>query len=235
MTIDAGEPAGLDAAAADTSGPPGPWRWWSRWPRMRWRRRLALVGSVVVVALGGYYVVTLYQVWSTGRGDQARPVDAIVVMGAAQYDGRPSPLLAARLDHVVQLWEQHLAPKVVVTGGKQPGDRYTEADASRQYLVAHGVPREAILDEHTSHNSYDSLVGVRDVVGRSARILLVSDPYHSLRVRLIGEELGMVAYVSPTRTSPVGGATALGKHLKEAAGVSLGRIIGFKRLLGITG
>jgi uncharacterized SAM-binding protein YcdF (DUF218 family) len=194
-----------------------------------------LIGTTLVVLLGGYYLVTLFQVWSTGRSDQARPVDAIVVLGAAQYDGRPSPLLAARLDHVVELWNAELAPKVVVTGGKQPGDRFTEADASRRYLVERGVPDAAIVEEHESHNSYDSLVGVRDVLGRGARILLVSDPFHSLRIRLTSQELGMVAYVSPTRTSPIRGTEAFGKELKEAAGVSVGRVIGFRRLLSLTG
>lgn len=208
---------------------------WSRWRSVSRLRRAAVVTVVLVVLLGTYYVVTLLQVWSTGRSDQARRVDAIVVLGAAQYDGRPSPVLAARLDHALELWQRGLAPTVVVTGGKQPGDRFTEADASRRYLVDRGVPEAAILDEHTSHNSYDSLVGVRDVVGRGARVLLVSDPFHSLRIRLVAEELGMVGYVSPTRTSPVRGREAFGRHLKEAAGVALGRVIGFRRLLSLTG
>ena len=98
-------------------------------------------------AVVGYYLVSLYQVWSTGRSDQARPVDAIVVMGAAQYDGDPSPQLAARLDHVAELWPQGLAPLVVVTGGNQPGDRFTEAEASAAYLVERGVPADAIVLE----------------------------------------------------------------------------------------
>jgi uncharacterized SAM-binding protein YcdF (DUF218 family) len=232
------DPAVAEESAADT-GTAAPASRWSRW-RPRWRgvgrwRRLGLVAVALAVLLGGYYVVTLFQVWSTGRSDQARPVDAIVVMGAAQYDGRPSRVLAARLDHVVELWDRGLAPKVVVTGGKQPGDRFTEAEASRRYLVARGVPDAAILDEHESHNSYDSLVGVRDLLGKRARVLLVSDPYHSLRIRLISQELGMVAYVSPTRTSPIGGTEAFGKQVKEAAGVALGRIVGFRRLLDLTG
>ncbi len=83
--------------------------------------------AAVIVAVLGYFAVSYLQVWSTGRSDQARPVDAIVVMGAAQYDGDPSPQLAARLDHVAELWPQGLAPLVVVTGGNRPGDRFTEA------------------------------------------------------------------------------------------------------------
>jgi len=160
-----------------------------------------------------------------------------VVMGAAQYDGRPSPQLQARLDHALELWNQGLSEVVVVTGGKLPGDRFTEAEASAQYLVDRGVPADAILQERASHNSYDSLVGVRDIVRSHGlgSVLLVSDPFHSLRIRLVAEELGLTAYVSPTRTSPVDGGAALLRQAKEAAGIALGRIIGFDRLLSITG
>jgi uncharacterized SAM-binding protein YcdF (DUF218 family) len=205
--------------------------------RRRWLRIAVKTVVVVLVVAVGYYAVTLFQVWSVGRSDQARPVDAIVVMGAAQYDGRPSPELQARLDQVVLLWQRGLAPLVVTTGGKLPGDRFTEAEAGTEYLVAHGVPRAAILRENVAHTSYDSLVGVRDLlVARNLRsVLLVSDPFHSLRIRLVAEELGLTAYVSPTRTSPVRGRTELLREVKEAAGIALGRIIGFRRLLAITG
>ncbi len=205
--------------------------------RRPWLRRIVRSGLVIVVLGIGYYGITLYQVHSTGTSDQTRPVQAIVVMGAAQYDGRPSPQLAARLDHVVGLWGQGVAPVVVVTGGKRAGDRFTEAEASARYLTARGVPAAAILEENQAHNSYDSLLGVRDLLAARglSSVLLVTDPYHSLRVRLVSQELGMTAYVSPTRTSPVRGGRAVNKEMKEAAGISLGRIIGFRRLLAITG
>lgn len=191
----------------------------------------------VLGVLLGYYLVTLYQVWSTGRSDEARRVDAIVVMGAAQYDGRPSPLLAARLDHVVELWNQGLADTVVVTGGNQPGDRFTEADASADYLIGRGVPDDAILRENVAHTSYDSLAGAAVLLRERGlnSVLLVSDPFHSLRIRLTAQELGLTAYVSPTRTSPVQGSAETRRELKEALGVSVGRIIGFRRLVTLTG
>ena len=208
-------------------------------PRRRrpWPRRVGLTLVVLCLALAAYYAVTLFQVWNTGRSDEARPVDAIVVMGAAQYDGRPSPQLQARLDHVVQLWQQGLAPVVVVTGGKQPLDRFTEADASAQYLIDNGVPAEAILRETQGQNSYDSLAGAERLLSAAGlrRVLLVSDPFHSLRIRLTAEELGLEASVSPTRTSPVQGRAAFTRELKEAAGVALGRVVSFRRLLEITG
>ena len=206
------------------------------------RRRTPLgiaVRVVVVLAAIGltYYVVTLYQVWSTGRRDEARPVDAIVVLGAAQYDGRPSPQLAARLDHVVELWPRGLAPIIVVTGGKQPEDRFTEAEASARYLVDHGVPEDVLVFENAGRSTYESLEGVADELSaRGLRtVLLVTDPFHALRSKLTAEEVGLDAYVSPTGTSVVTGGSSFTRHLQEAAGIAVGRIIGFGRLSGLTG
>ena len=190
------------------------------------------MAAAIVAAVGVYFVVTFVQVWWVGRSDQARAVDAIVVMGAAQYDGRPSPQLAARLDHAADLYRDGVAPLVVVTGGKQPGDRFTEAAASTAYLIDHGIPATAILEEATGRTSFESLDHAAELLqDRALRdVVLVSDPFHSLRIRLIAEEVGLIAYTSPTRTSPVRGAKAVTKELKEAAGICLGRIIGFGRL-----
>ena len=211
-------------------------------PGRRWRRRrriwprvlLVLAGVFAIVAL--YLLVTLWQVWSTGRSDEARPVDAIVVMGAAQYDGRPSPQLAARLDHVIDLWPEGDAPLVVVTGGNRPGDRFTEAEASAAYLEEAGIPESAILQEGEGTSSYESLEGVDALLEARGldRVLIVTDPYHALRSKLIAEELGLTASVSPTPTSVVTGSKALERHLAEAAGVAVGRIIGFDRLDDLT-
>lgn len=205
-----------------------------RWP---WRYRVAVAASVVVLAFGAYYLATLYQVWATGRTDQARPVDAIVVLGAAQYDGTPSPQLQARLDHALELYRAGHAPVVVVTGGNQPGDRFTEAEASAAYLVERGVPEEAILQEGEGTSTWESLEGVAELLEPRGldEVLLVSDPFHLLRSRLIAEEVGLEAYTSPSTGGPVQGWENVVKHVKEAAGISLGRIIGFERLWGITG
>jgi uncharacterized SAM-binding protein YcdF (DUF218 family) len=201
-----------------------PWRW------VAW----VVVAATVTVAL--YGLVTFVQVWNTGRSDEARPVDAIVVMGAAQYDGRPSPQLAARLDHVVELWSRGLAPLVVVTGGNQPGDRFTEAEASAAYLVERGVPAEAIVAERTGSSTYESLANVAEQFGdRVETVLIVTDPYHALRSKLTAEEVGFDAYVSPTTTSVVEGVAEVRRQVGETAGAAIGRIIGFERLHGITG
>lgn len=199
------------------------------------RRRvpiLARVGLVLFLLTFVYYAGNVVHVYATGRSDQARRVDAIVVMGAAQYDGTPSRQLAARLDHVVTLYAEGLAPVVVVTGGKQPADRFTEAEASRNYLVERGVPSEAIVMESEGRTTYESMQGVADLLAARglASVLVVTDPFHSLRSRMIAEDAGLQAFVSPTPTSVVRGGGEVRRHFLEAAGVAAGRLIGFDRV-----
>jgi uncharacterized SAM-binding protein YcdF (DUF218 family) len=208
-------------------------RWGRPWVRKRrWPRIVRRVLLGVVLLVFGYYAITLFQVVQAGRSDQARAVDAIVVMGAAQYDGRPSPQLAARLDHAVALYQQGFAPLVVVTGGKLPDDRFTEAEASASYLGERGVPSDAIVLESAGRSTYESLRGVADLLEERGlgSVLIVTDPYHSLRARMIAEDVGLDAYVSPTPSSVVRGGHNVRRHLVEAAGVALGRIIGFDNL-----
>jgi len=172
-----------------------------------------------------------------GRSHHVGQVDAVVVMGAAQYDGRPSPQLQARLDHVVELWNEGVAPTIIVTGGNQPGDRFTEAESSTNYLVKNGVPESVIIGEDSGRSSWESLQLVADLARDRGigTIVLVSDPYHSLRIRLMAEELGFRAYTSSTSTSPVHGWNNFTRHLEEAAGVGLGRILGFDRVESLVG
>jgi len=201
------------------------------WRRGGWRRLLGCC-AVLLVLIVMYFAVSLFQVWSTGQSHHQGSVDAIVVMGAAQYDGRPSPQLQARLDHVVELWNQGVAPTVIVTGGNQPGDRFTEAESSTNYLVEQGVPAAVILAEDNGHSSWESLQNVASLASERGitRIVLVSDPYHTLRVSLMAEELSFQAYTSSTRTGPVKGWNNFKRHLQEAAGVALGRVLGFERV-----
>ena len=205
----------------------------------RRRRGRSVVRALLAVALVGvgYFGVSLFQVWNTGRASQAREVDAIVVLGAAQYDGRPSPQLQARLDEVLRLWPGGIAPLVVVTGGQQPGDRFTEAEASARYLVERGVPEGAIVFENEGTSTFESLESTAAILADRGldRVLLVTDPFHSLRSRLIAQEVGMEAYVAPTSTSVVTGPRSAALHLKEAGGVAVGRLIGFGRLSVLTG
>jgi uncharacterized SAM-binding protein YcdF (DUF218 family) len=192
------------------------------------------LGVLAVVFL--YYAVTLIQVVSAGRQTGPDSAEAIVVLGAAQYDGRPSPQLAARLDHALELYEAGVAPVVMVTGGNQPGDRFTEAEASATYLVDRGVPEAAIMREGQGHTTYESLDAAADQLLDAGLddVVLVTDPYHSLRSRLIAEEVGLKADLSPTPTSVVTGWSSFRRELAEAGGVAVGRIIGFDRLSDLT-
>jgi uncharacterized SAM-binding protein YcdF (DUF218 family) len=172
------------------------------------------------------------QVWQAAGGDDRRHSEAIIVLGAAQYDGRPSAVFRARLDHAGQLYREGVAPTIVVTGGKQPGDRFTEAGAGAEYLHSLSVPDTAILRETTSHNSWESLAASARFLQRRGirRVVLVSDPFHSLRIRLIAEELGFDAVTSPTRTSPISGFDEWLRYATEAVRVAFGRVFGFGRL-----
>ncbi len=200
---------------------------------LRWAFRLV---AVVVLAVLVYLLVTLGQVWHSSRLNQARPVQAIVVLGAAQYNGMPSPDLKARLNHAYTLWSQHLATTVVVTGGRQPGDPYTEAGSGADYLAGKGVPQTDILREVSGRDSWQSLAAASNFLKQRhiVRVLLVSDPFHDKRISLMADELGLTPYVSPTRTSPIKGNAVIPYFVKETGEVAVGRIIGFRRLVGVS-
>jgi uncharacterized SAM-binding protein YcdF (DUF218 family) len=164
--------------------------------------RLILAGVIVGVALAGY---TAYRIWDQGNRDERPAADAIVVMGAAQYDGRPSPLFAARLDHAIELFHTGVAPWLVVTGGKREGDRTTEAATARAYAIRHDVPEEAILVEDQSRTTLQSIRLVAALMADRAldSAVFVSDPSHMLRVLRMASDEGITGYGSPTRTSPL--------------------------------
>ena len=191
-------------------------------------------GTLSVLVLAGfvYVFLNIVQVWSVGRSDSRREVDAIVVMGVAQYDGRPSPQLQARLDHVLTLWREGVAPLVVTTGGNQPGDRFTEARASADYLIAAGIPESSISMEDVGSTTLQSLQGVAEILksrGLSS-VEIVTDPYHALRSRLIAQDLGLTAYVSPAENSAVTGDAEKRRMINEGLGISLANVIGFRAL-----
>ncbi len=190
------------------------------------------VSSVVLLGFMLYLVVSFVQVWWAAHRDDAHPAQAIVVLGAAQYDGRPSPVLEGRLRHVVELYDQGVAPLVVVTGGRRDGDRYTEASASARYLHEHGVPGAAVERETTGATSYESLAATaRFLRDRGiSEVVLVSDPFHAYRIGAISDEVNLDAAVSPTPHSAISGVKNWRFLLRETAGVSLGRIVGYRRL-----
>src|SRR3989442_2795429 len=137
--------------------------------------------------------------------DEATGADAIVVLGAAQYNGRPSPVFRARLDHAATLYQRGLAPIVLVTGGVGPRDSLNEANIGRDYLSRLGLPDEAVIPLAGGHDTYSSIEQVnRWFAGRdSRRVLLVSDGFHMLRLRIIARRLGLTPYTSPAAGSPI--------------------------------
>lgn len=165
--------------------------------------RLAWYTTIIVVAL---WLLALGAVITWGSRDRAKASDAIVVLGAAQYWGKPSPVLKARLDHAVGLWRRGMAPRVVLTGGVGVGDTTSEAAVSRKYVVGEGIPDSAILLETTGRTTRESLRSVAVMLqARTHRrtVILVSDPFHMLRLDILARRFGLVPYTSPTRTSPI--------------------------------
>jgi len=161
---------------------------------------LAGIGLVLLVWLMSLAAVLIWE-----RNDQARPASAIVVLGAAQYVGRPSPVLRARLDHTIDLFRRRLAPVIIVTGGTGRGDTTSEAAVSRRYAIKRGVPASAILMETKGRTTSESMDGVAALMAQRHRrdVLLVSDPFHMLRLTILARRHGLVPYASPTPTSPI--------------------------------
>jgi uncharacterized SAM-binding protein YcdF (DUF218 family) len=151
------------------------------------------------------YTIAFVLVLAVAQLDQREPADVIVVLGAAQYNGRPSPVLRARLDHALELWDERLAPAIVVTGGVGRGDTESEADVGRRYLLARQVPDSALVVQPQGRSTQASMSAVAAWLGERGRrrAILVSDPFHMLRLRLEARRTGLDAYTSPTDSSPI--------------------------------
>ncbi len=187
---------------------------------------------LVALALPLLYLVgTFVEVWLAAKQDFDGVADAIVVLGAAQYDGKPSPVLQARLDHAFDLWDEGRSPEIVLTGSKRTGDRFTEAYAGFQYLRGRGVPESdmVIVDDGTS--TWESLAASERVLRNEGakHVVLVSDRYHSARLLGVADDVGLEAEVSPTDGQPT-----FRQLLRESAIVAVGRIIGYRRATRLT-
>jgi uncharacterized SAM-binding protein YcdF (DUF218 family) len=166
------------------------------------------MGRIILATIAGLLLAwitsaVLVVVWS--QRDASRPAAAIVVLGAAQYVGRPSPVLRARLDHAIALYKNGLAPVLVVTGGKGPRDTTSEAEVSFAYAARQGVPDSAIIVESAGRNSDESMRAVAEMMHKRGMrdAVLVSDPFHMLRLQVLATQLGITPYTSPTQTSPI--------------------------------
>lgn len=170
------------------------------------RQRRVLMWATLVPITGWLLTLAAIVLWA--ERNVSEKADVIVVLGAAQYDGRPSPVLKARLDHAVQLYKDGLAPRLLFTGGRRDGDAVSEAVTGQRYSLKHGVPPTAIMLESTSRTTLASIRGAALMLGTdtttaSPRVLLVSDPFHMLRLTVLARMYGMAPMPSPTRTSPI--------------------------------
>lgn len=168
-----------------------------------WSIRRRIVVALAVVA--GLWLTSAAIVVYTATHDDAADAQAIVVLGAAQYRGRPSPVLRARLDHAVALYWKGIAPRLVLTGGIAEGDTASEAAVSRLYALAAGVPDSAILLENEGRTTSQSLAGVARLLRarRLDTVVVVSDPFHVLRAETVARRMGLTTFGSPTRTDDV--------------------------------
>ncbi|WP_460307979.1 YdcF family protein [Actinocorallia aurea] len=180
-----------------------------RGPRKKRRRPRFLVwtGRILFVVVSVCVLTPLvvgWRVWYEARQDHRPPSDAIIVLGAAQYDGRPSAYLESRLRHAKELYDEKVAPKIVTVGGKQTGDRVTEAAAGRDFLIGLGVPADDVLAVESGRDTLQSMVAVgAEYKERGWKTgVVVTDPWHSLRSEKMASENGIEAASSPTRSGP---------------------------------
>jgi uncharacterized SAM-binding protein YcdF (DUF218 family) len=159
----------------------------------------------ILLSIGILWGVSMAAVLLYSWIDQAQPADSIVVLGAAQYDGRPSPVLRARLDHGIDLWKQQMGKILVLTGGRGYGDTTSEAAVGRTYARKQGVPDTVIFLEDKGRTTRESMLGVAEMLEKRGirTAILVSFTFHMLRLSITGRRFGMIPYTSPTRTSPI--------------------------------
>ncbi|HJZ46028.1 MAG TPA: YdcF family protein [Roseiflexaceae bacterium] len=184
-------------------------------------RGLVITAFTVLALLGLVCGLIVMQ----GRRDEAQQVGggrvgAALVLGAAQWNGDPSPVLRARLDHALELYRRGQVRQIILTGGTGSGDTISEAAAGKQYLIEHGIAADALLLEEHGTTTWESLRNAVPLAraNRIGAVLLVSDPFHMLRSIKMARDLGLIAYGSPTRTSPisVGSAEEMRYVLREA-------------------
>lgn len=188
---------------------------------MKW-----IVAIALVVALSGLIVEvmgTAAEIQQQSIRDEAAPADAIIVLGAAEYRGKPSPVLEARLNHALFLYLKGLAPRIITTGGAGGDPIFTEGSVGRNYLVRHGVPPEAVVVEREGESTVQSVTAVEEIMRRMnlKSAIVVSDGYHIFRVKKMLESSGMKVYGSPRPSVPPGGWLERWQYIKQAIGYLL--------------
>src|SRR5205823_5421672 len=160
------------------------------------RSLLRIVFPTLILAVFGYLIYVSAQIGEQSTRDEARPADVILVLGAAEYRGRPSPVLRARLDHALELYNLKLAPCIMTTGGAGGDPVFTEGGVGRSYLISHGVPSEAIIVENESESTVESLAMAGEIMRRMGlhSLIVVSDGYHIYRVKRMLQFRGLKVY-----------------------------------------
>jgi len=190
------------------------------------KRLAAIVALAVAVPLAAYVIAVSKQIEQRSLVDDAEPSDVIVVLGAAEYNGRPSPVLKARLDHAFSLYERGLAPRLITTGGAGGDPQFTEGEVGRDYLVKRGVRSEDIIVESEGGSTVHSVVAVSEIMRRMGlkSVIVVSDGYHIFRVEKILEHEGMTVRGSPRPVAPHRGANGRWLYVRQALGYLLWRV-----------
>src|ERR1700683_3017387 len=190
---------------------------------MKWFVAIALVAAAGFVSLKVVRVARDIQ--QESRVDEAQPADAIIVLGAAEYRGHPSPVLEARLNHALILYLKGLAPRVITTGGAGGDPVFTEGSVGRAYLTKHGVPPEAVVVEREGESTAQSVAAVVEIMRRMnlKSAIVVSDGYHIFRVKKMLESSGLQVYGSPRPSIPPGELRARWQDLRQAVGYLLWR------------
>lgn len=196
---------------------------------MRWVL-VTIIGTLVILL--GYVIFTFSQVWLYSHTKSIRKTGAIVIMGAAEFDGRPSKVLKARLETASQLYRDHISNLIVVTGGSKPGDTYSEAGVGKTYLAAGGVPSASVIAVSAGDDSYASVKAASKVLKAQGvtSATFVSDPFHLFRVVSIATSLGIAGQAYGDVHSPIRGFLSLEYMLRETIAVSAGRVVGFAEL-----
>jgi uncharacterized SAM-binding protein YcdF (DUF218 family) len=190
------------------------------------RRLIWLLAGVTLLLLAGYLRTIYQQIEQQSYLQEERPADVIIVLGAAEYRGKPSPVLKARLDHALWLYYQKMSPRILTTGGSGGDPVFTEADVSRDYFVRRGIPSEAIIVEDEGATTMQSTATAGEIMRRMGlkSCIVVSDGYHIFRAKKMLEFRGLEVYGSPRPTVPQGSWREKGLFLRQAVGYALWRI-----------
>lgn len=186
-------------------------------------KRVWWAGAVAVCAALAYLAFIAGQIEQQSEADEAKPADVIVIMGAAEYRGRPSPVLRARLDHGLELYRKGFAPLILTTGGAGGDPVFTEGEVGRAYLVRQGVRSEDIIVEPEGESTVHSTAAVAEIMRRMnlKSLILVSDGYHIFRTKKMFEFRGLTVYGSPRASNSGGKLRSWGLYARQAVGYLL--------------